>query len=118
MTDPFEARLAATLAPPEREPDRAFVLQVRANVLLAERLEASRKALVRRLIGQFAAVAAVAAAVALVGLSPPVARLAAESGPGTLLALLLSFSFVALLLVPAMSRTTTRFAAQRGFART
>ena len=104
MTDPFEAKLAAMLAPPEREPDRAFVMQVRANIVLAERLEARRKALVQRLLGQLAAIAAIAAAVTLVGLSPEVARVAAESGPGTLLALLVSFSFVAVLLVPAMSR--------------
>ncbi len=104
MTDAFERSLAAMLAPPEREPDRAFVLRVNTNIALAQRLEAQRSALVRGLLGQFAAVAAMAAAVMLVGQSPAVARFAAESGPEMLLALLVSFSFLAVLLVPGIAR--------------
>ncbi|HET9356391.1 MAG TPA: hypothetical protein VFO42_09545 [Sphingomicrobium sp.] len=106
MTNSFDDRLAAVLAPPDREPDRDFVLRVTAGIALADRLEARRSALIRSLAGQLAAIASVAASIMILGRSPAVARFAAESPPGTLAALLVSFSFVAVLLVPGIMRGT------------
>lgn len=62
MDDTFDALLAASLAPPERAPDRQFLLAVQARIALEERLAAERRAMIGGLTRQLAGLFALAAA--------------------------------------------------------
>ena len=117
MAEPFDIALAAMLAPPERGPDRAFVRRISAAVALEQRLAARRSQLLRRLAGQFSAFAAMAAAVLILGLAPAISRVAAESPPQTLIVLLVSFSFLLVLMVPGVRARTGLRHGPRAIAR-
>ena len=69
MTDEFERMLAAALAPPERDEDHRFVARVSQHVRLDEHLRAQQRGIARRFALQLLSLAAVASAVAALGLS-------------------------------------------------
>ena len=94
MADEFESYLAAALAPPERNPDRPFVARVQAHIALDARLAAERRSVVRRLGLELLGLAAVAAALLLLGRAAPVAELVAESPALALSALLSIFALL------------------------
>jgi hypothetical protein len=79
MADEFDRFLAAALAPEERTPDRRFVARVQSAILLEERLAAQRSSVVRDLVRQLVALAAVAAALWWLGRAAPVASWFGES---------------------------------------
>lgn len=72
MAEAFDSFLATALAPPERPADREFVSGVHARILLEERLDSERRALLRGLVTQLVALLAVAAAVVVIGRSAAV----------------------------------------------
>ena len=109
MADEFERFLAAALAPEERAPDRQFVARVQAAILLEQRLAAQRSSLIRDLVRQIVAVAAVAAGLWWLGRAAPVASWFGES-PAVGLAILV-ISFVCLVgLLSGRSRTPAMLA--------
>lgn len=92
MTDEaFESFLREALAPPEREPDRAFTARVRAQVLLEERLRGERVASLRQLAFEIVGVLAVAAGLLWLARSPEVAEFVGESPAIALAAMLAAF---------------------------
>ena len=97
MADEFDAFLADTLAPDEREPDRAFVGRVQAGIRLDEQLRAERRGMVATLAVQFLGVAAIAAAIVWLLRAPEIGAFASESPAFLLLILLVAFSFVIML---------------------
>jgi len=94
MADPFDQFLARSLAPEQRLPDRRFVAQVEARILLEEQLERERRALVANVIKQLIALLAVAAAAWMIGNAGPVAEAFAQTPAVGLLLLLVAFGFV------------------------
>ncbi len=94
MNDPFDDFLGQALAPPERDPDRAFVAQVHARVLLHEAIRAQRRGALQRLSLQLIALLAVVAAFVLLSRSPEVAAFVAESPAIVLTALIALFSML------------------------
>ena len=94
MTDQFEGMLASALAPPDRDPDRAFVAQVQARVLLHEALRAERRGALQRLGLQLLAIVAVAAALLLLSRSPEITEFVAESPAVVLAAVIALFSLL------------------------
>lgn len=116
MADEFERFLAGTLAPPRREPDRAFVASVRAHIALDERLRSERAAAIAAFALQLIALLAVAAGVIWFTRSPGIAEAASES-PGLLLLILVGlFSFLVLLLSPGLPAGSRFENAARGFS--
>ena len=98
MADEFDRFLKSALAPPERMPDRKFVARVQAGVGLEERLASQKSALVRDLLTQLVALAAVAAGLWFIGRAEPVASWFTQSPAAGLAILLVGFgSLVALL---------------------
>ena len=98
MADEFDDFFAAALAPEERAPDRRFVARVQTAILLEERLAAQRSSLIRDLVRQLVALAAVAAALWWLGRAAPVAGWLCES-PAVGLAIVISaFAFLVVLL--------------------
>ena len=87
MTDPFEAFLAAELAPPERLPDRQFVARVQAGIALEQQLIVHRRWLVAELFKELVALGAVAAGLWWVARAPVTGSLA--QSPAVALAVLL-----------------------------
>jgi hypothetical protein len=98
MVERFDDVLKAVLAPPDRPPDRRFVLRVQAAIMLEERLAARRSSLVRELAKQLVALAAVAAGLWWIGRAPPVASLFAESPAVALTAVLAGFGLLVAIL--------------------
>ena len=94
MSDPFDDFLGKALVPPERNPDRAFVAQVHARVLLHEAIRAQRQGALQRLSLQLIALLAVVAAFVLLSQSPDVAAFVAESPAIVLTALIALFSML------------------------
>src|SRR5690349_5482674 len=94
MADGFDEFLASSLAPAERVPDRRFVTAVQARIILEEQLARERRTLVAGFANQLAALAAVAAAVWIIGSAAPVAQSWAEFPAAGTLLLLLAFGFV------------------------
>ena len=94
MSDRFDDFLARELAPPGRDPDRAFVARVQARIRLEERLEAERSGLLSALLIQILGIAAIAAALWWLSRSPAIESFAGESPAVLLLVLLAAFSFV------------------------
>ena len=94
MTDPFEAFLAAELAPPARLPDRQFVARVQAGIAIEEQLSAQRRRAVAELARQLVALAAVAGGLWWISRAPPVAIWLVDSPAQALAILLLAFAFV------------------------
>jgi hypothetical protein len=103
MADAFEQFLAASLAPPERMPDRRFVSAVHSRILLEDRLAAERRTLVADLIKQLAALIAVAAALWFMGRAAPAAEWFAQHRAAGLAGLLVAFG----LLVALLSRRSS-----------
>ena len=94
MADRFDEFLSSSLAPAERLPDRRFVAAVQARIVLEEQLARERRTVVAGLLAQLAGLAAVAAAIWVIGNAAPIAESWARfPGVGTLL-LLLAFGFV------------------------
>ena len=98
MADAFGQFLAASLAPPERMPDRRFVSIVHSRILLEDRLAAERRTLVADLIKQLVALIAVAAALWFMGRAAPVAEWFAQHRAAGLAALLVAFGLLVALL--------------------
>ena len=97
MADRFDEFLASSLVPPERLPDRRFVAAVQARIVLEEQLGRERRRLVAGFFTQLAGLAAVAAAVWVIGNAAPIAQSWAQfPGIGTLLLLLAFGSVVAM----------------------
>lgn len=94
MSDSFDDVLGEALAPPHREPDRAFVARVHARVLLDEAIRAQRRGALHRLSLQLIALLAVGAAFVLLSRSPEVAAFVAESPAVVLTALIALFSML------------------------
>jgi hypothetical protein len=93
IDDPaFDQLLGEALAPPERPADRGFVVSVERAVAESERYRRWRRALLRQLVSETLALAAVAASLAFIAQVPAV-RDTLEKAPGlawsALLALLL-----------------------------
>jgi hypothetical protein len=95
VTEEFDRFLAAALAPPLREPDRAFVAHVQGEVALEQRFAAERSSLGRELAQQLIALFAVGAGAWWLGRSAPVADWAAESPATALATLVVAFMFLA-----------------------
>jgi hypothetical protein len=98
MTDQFDRHLKAALAPPERSPDRKFVLRVQAAIALEERLAGQRASLLRGLGKQIIAVGAVAAGIWWVSRAAPVSAWLAQSPAAALAILLTGFAFLVAIL--------------------
>ena len=106
MADEFDSYLATALAAPDRNPDRPFIARVQARIALDARLAAERRAVVRRLGLELLGLAAVAAALLLLGRAAPVAELVAESPAVALVALLSIFALlIAVLSVQPVQRS-------------
>lgn len=89
MADEFDRFLASALAPQERMPDRDFAARVQAAIMLEEQLGAQRSSVMRGFVTQLVALAAVAAALWLIGGAAPLANWFADS-PALGLAILLT----------------------------
>ena len=98
MADEFDRFLESALAPPDRLPDRKFVMRVQARIALEERLAARHSALVRDLLTQLIALAAVAAGLWWIGRAAPVANWFSQSPAAGLAILLALFGLLVLLL--------------------
>lgn len=98
MADEFNAFLREALAPPPGDEDHLFVARVHGAVRLEEQLRAERSGIVRSLLLQLLALAAVAAALLLVGRAPAGAALAGESPWMVALILVAGFSLLLVLM--------------------
>jgi hypothetical protein len=94
MADAFDAFLASSLAPEDRPPDRRFVANVQARILIEDRLARERRVLVTSLATQLLALLAVGAGLWVLGRAAPVATWFAHSEPLGLVTLLVAFGFV------------------------
>ena len=88
MADEFDRFLKSALAPADRLPDRKFVERVQAGIALEERLTAQRSGLIRELVQELMALAAVAAGLWFIARAEPVAIWFTQS-PATGLSILL-----------------------------
>jgi hypothetical protein len=116
MADEFDAFLANALAPAEREPDRRFVMQVQARIVLDDSLRAQRRALLSGLALQVAGLLAVAAGLIWTSRSPAVSRFAAES-PALVLAIMLALFSLLLILFSSGREEIGTTRAARGFSK-
>lgn len=98
MADEFDAFLREALAPPPGHEDHLFVARVQVAIRLDEQLRAEASSMVRSLLLQLLALAAVAAALLLVGRAPAVAALAGESPWMVALILVVGFSLLLVLM--------------------
>jgi len=97
MADDFELYLAEALTPEEREPDRAFVRRVQAQLALDQRFRTERQAILRQLGVQAAGIGAVAGGLLWLARAAPVAAFVADSPAVALAGMLTSFALLALL---------------------
>ena len=98
MAEAFESFLSEVLAPPTRDPDRAFVAKVQARMALEQGMEAQRRALFGKFFRDLLGIAAVAAGLIVMGGSPELLAFASES-PGAVLAIVaILFSFLLLVI--------------------
>jgi hypothetical protein len=116
MSDPFDDFLGKALAPPERDPDRAFVAQVHARVLLHEAIRAQRQGALQRLSLQLIALIAVVAAFVLLSQSPDVAAFVAES-PAIVLTFLIALFSMLIALFASRAGSSSASAAMVAFSR-
>lgn len=98
MADEFDRFLQEALAPEGQGEDHRFVARVQAAVRIEERLKLERRGMVRNLILQLVALAAVAAAAMAIGRAPAVAAMASESPWLAALILLTGFAVLVALL--------------------
>ena len=87
----FDRFLRDSLSPPEREPDRAFAVRVRAQVLLEERLRRERSESLRQLAWEIVGIFAVAAGFLWLVRSPELSEFVGESPAIALAGLLAAF---------------------------
>ena len=106
MPDEFDDFLAQALAPPDRDPDRAFVSRVQARIRIEERLEAERRGLLSLVPLHLIGIASIAAGLSWLVRSPAIAQSVGQSPAVLLVILLAAFIFVALLfsVTPGASR--------------
>ena len=97
MADEFDRFLASSLAPPERLPDRRFVANLHARILLEDQLAGKRRAVLGELLKQLVALVAVTAAAWFIGRASPIADFFAQTPAFGLAILLAGFGFVVLL---------------------
>jgi hypothetical protein len=97
MAEEFDDFLAQALAPPDRNPDRAFVSRVQARIRVEERLEAERRGLLSLVPLHFVGIASIAAGLSWLVQSPAIAESAGQSPAILLMIVLAAFIFVALL---------------------
>jgi hypothetical protein len=116
MSDPFDDFLGKALAPPERDPDRAFVARVHARVLLHEAIRAQRQSALQRLSLQLIALLAVVAAFVLLSQSPDVAAFVAES-PAIVLTFLIALFSMLIALFASRAGSSSASAAMVAFSR-
>lgn len=107
MADDFDRFLSEALAPPARDPDRAFVRRVQARVALEERLRSEQADQLRRLALQLVALAAVAVGLLWLTKAPDIAAFASDSPATALAAFLAGFTFLVALLAFAASPVRT-----------
>jgi hypothetical protein len=116
MSDPFDDFVGKALAPPERDPDRAFVARVHARVLLHEAIRAQRQGALQRLSLQLIALIAVVAAFVLLSQSPDVAAFVAES-PAIVLTFLIALFSMLIALFASRAGSSSASAAMVAFSR-
>lgn len=110
MEPDFEQLLAATLAPPNREPDVEFVLRVRLLCALDGRLRAERQARLGLFGRQALALAAFAAGLIWIGRAAPIEGFTGSSPALALIALLSVFAMlVAALAASSPGEPRTRY---------
>ena len=97
MADDFELYLAQALAPEEREPDRAFVRHVQAQVALDRRFRAERRAILRQLGLEAVGLGAITGGLLWLGRAAPVADFFSDSPALALAGLLSGFALLLLL---------------------
>ena len=105
----FDIFLAQSLAPGQRDADRAFVARVQTRILWEERLEAQRKAMMTRLIRQILAVLSFAAGLLWLSRSPDLSDVTIDSPDIVLGALLALFSLLVLVLSTGSQRPSRAF---------
>jgi hypothetical protein len=93
MSD-FDQFLRESLGPEERDPDRAFVARVQAQVRHDAQLSARKRAIGRRLLRDLVGIAAIAAALVVLAESPAVTELASHSPEILVAGLLVAFGCV------------------------
>jgi hypothetical protein len=98
MNEEFDDFLVSALAPPGRDPDRHFVRQVQARVLLEEYLEARQRSVLAGLARQLAVLVVVAVPMWWLSRAAPIAFWLAESPALTLASLLTGFLFLVAML--------------------
>jgi hypothetical protein len=98
MADEFDRFLHEAVAPEERHEDHRFVARVQAAIRIDERLNLERRGMVRSLVLQLVALAAVAAAMLSVGRAPAIAAIVSESPWLATLILLTGFAVLVALL--------------------
>lgn len=98
--DDFDAFLARTLAPPEREEDRAFVARVQQRIRIDAALRSARAATFQRMSVEIMALAAVAAALVWFAGSADASAIAAESPAPVLAGLIGLFMSLVWLMAP------------------
>jgi hypothetical protein len=94
MADEFDWFLGEELAPPERRPDRQFVVRVQTHIALEDRFTAQQHSLIVGLVKQVVALIVVACAIWWVARAAPVADWFAESPAVALAILLAGFVFL------------------------
>jgi len=108
MDKDFDRFLEASLAPPERLPDRRFVGGVQARIALEQQLAQEHGALRAALVKQLVALLAVAAGLWVVGRAAPVASWVAASPAAALAVLLCAFGCAVALFAQAEPRSVAR----------
>ena len=98
MTDEFDDFLARKLAPPGRDPDRAFVRRVQTRITLDQRLVAERSALLRGLAMKLGALAVLATGLLMLARAPALADLATDFPAVALAGVLAGFGLLVALL--------------------
>ena len=98
MADQFEQWLSASLAPDQRDPDRAFTALVQAQIALDRQLDEVARASRRRLALEVLAIGATAAGAAVLVNLPEFASAIGKAPDVAIAALLAGFAFLVLLL--------------------
>lgn len=100
MTEAFDLFLSTALAPPQRAPDAAFALRVRALCALDDRLRRQRQAALRLVLVQALALGAVAAGLLLLGRSATIAAFVAGSPALALAGTIAAFALLVIAIAP------------------
>lgn len=98
MSDAFDQFFAASLAPDDRLPDRAFVRRVQVEIMMEAQLAAARKHLLQRLAEQVLALGALTISIVLIARSDFVSGLASLNSDAALAIVLTVFAGIALVI--------------------